>query len=348
MHSLKTNHFIIYKGIFFLSIFLLSCSSNSESNDDLSDLIEEIDKNETGECTVTCEAGVTLNTVTCECEDVYPLSDPTNTQGWVINEEISDEFDAEVLDEDKWHIQGKGGVYVSNFIGRAPSEFSINNVQQEDGKLKIISKWEPDFDFNKTKTQTVGGVVYKYENITTAALVGKRYFKYGYMEIKSKSANAPVTSSFWTTTPSTETHKSELDMFETFGGHKTSDSWRKRLKYNAISWDPNNKYYLPDGLGPAYTTNIQVPHNTADGFHVYGFEWAPDYIKVYIDGVLHSNGNLTKALVTNNGTDPERWVTDVDYKIWLDSETFPWLGLPTADDLPATYEIEYVRVWQKD
>ena len=78
------------------------------------------------------------------------------------------------------------------------------------------------------------------------------------------------------------------------------------------------------------------------------FEWSPNYIKIYVDGILHPDGNITKALVTNNGTDNDRWVTDVPYKIWFDSETFPWLGLPVEADLPADYEIEYVRVWQNN
>ncbi|MEJ7736808.1 MAG: hypothetical protein WKF97_05210 [Chitinophagaceae bacterium] len=33
--------------------------------------------------------------------------------------------------------------------------------------------------------------------------------------------------------------------------------------------------------------------------------------------------------------------------IWIDSETFPWHGVPAKEDLPVDYEVEYVRVWQK-
>lgn len=275
----------------------------------------------------------------------FPLSDQKNEGSWVLNTDISDEFDANVLDEDKWQIQGKNDVYKSNFIGRAPSQFSINNAIIQDNKLKILTKWEPDFDFHPTRTQTVNGVVYKYENITTAAVISKKQFKYGYMEIKCKSANTQITSSFWTT----GLRSSELDMFEMFGGHKTSASWRKRLKFNIISWDPDNYYYLPNNNGPVYTDNIQVENNTADDFHVYGFEWTSEYIKIYVDGELHPEGTITKAALTNNGANPEKWVTDTDYWVWFDSETFPWLGIPTASDLPtpAEYQIEYIRVWQK-
>lgn len=269
----------------------------------------------------------------------FPLSDQMNTGNWALNTEISDEFEAP-LDETKWLIQGRNGEFQSNFRGRPPSQFSVNNAIVEDGKLKIVTKWEPDYNFNPKTNSNTGE---EFKDITTAAVISKKQFKYGYMEIKSKSANAPITSSFWTTGKNT----SELDMFETFGGHKTNTSWRKRLKFNMISWDPNNTYYQPNGNGPVFTQNIQVDNNTADDFHVYGFDWTPEYIKVYYDGVLLPEYTVLKSELTNNGANPERWVTDSNYWVWFDSETFPWLGLPTEADLPAEYEIEYLRVWQK-
>ena len=43
------------------------------------------------------------------------------------------------INENKWLIQGKNNEYRSNFIGRALSQFSIDNAIIEDKKLKIIS-----------------------------------------------------------------------------------------------------------------------------------------------------------------------------------------------------------------
>ena len=320
--------------VMLLSIITYSCSSNDEPNSDSDMGMDPVDD----------DPG--------DPDPVYnpdlPLSDQEDAGNWLLNTEVSDEFNGATLNEDKWQIQGKNGVYKSNFIGRAPSQFSIDNAIVEDNMLKILTKWEPDFPFSSTPQNGVD-----YENITTAAVISKTLFLYGYMEVRVKSANAEVTSSFWTTGPgagSSVPNKSELDMFEMFGGHKTNANWKKRLKFNMISWEPNNTYYLPDGNGPAYTRNIQADENTADDFHVYGFEWTSEYIKVYIDGVLHPSGTFTKAQVTNNGAEPDRWVTDVAYWIWFDSETFPWLGIPEASDLvtPAEYQIDYIRVWQNN
>lgn len=271
-----------------------------------------------------------------------PLSDAQNNGNWELNTDISDEFNDGTLDLVKWQIQGTDGIYKSNFIGRAPSQFNPNNAIVEDNKLKILTKWEPSFPFSTTPQDGVA-----YENITTAAVISKAQFHYGYMEIRSKAAKAEITSSFWTTG-----YRSEMDMFEMFGDTDPGEAninWRKRLKFNMISWEPSNPYYLPDGNGPAHTRNIQADDNTADDFHVYGFEWTDQYVKVYIDGVLHTNGSILKSDITNNGLDPERWVTDVPYWIWFDSETFPWLGIPEQADLlnPAEYEIDYIRIWGK-
>ena len=197
-----------------------------------------------------------------------PLSDADNAGGWIFKDDLSDEFEDAALNENKWHIQGKEGDYKSNFVGRPPSQFSINNVRLEDGKLKIQTRWEPDYPFSPTTHPTSGET---FENITTAAVIGKKHFRYGYMEIKCKSANAPITSSFWTTSNSGEPAASELDMFEMFGGHKTSADWRKRLKFNIISWDDDNPYYFRTFNGSTYSDNIQITNNTADNFHVYGF-----------------------------------------------------------------------------
>ncbi len=266
----------------------------------------------------------------------FPLSDQSNTGNWELNTEISDEFNDGFLDGTRWQIQGENGIYKSNFIGRAPSQFSTQNAIVEDNKLKILTKWDPGFPFSDI---TENGVA--YENITTAAVISRKKFHYGYMEIRSKAAKAEVTSSFWTTG-----FQSELDMFEMFGDTdpgEASINWRKRLKFNLISWNPNNPYYSYNGNGPAHTRNIQVEHNTAEDFNVYGFEWTSEYIKIYINGILHPEGTVLRSELGE-----DRWTTNVPYWIWFDSETFPWLGIPERLDLltPAKYEIDYVRIWE--
>ena len=48
----------------------------------------------------------------------FPLSDQTNSGNWTLNTEVSDEFEGTVIDETKWLVQGRNGVFESNHKGR--------------------------------------------------------------------------------------------------------------------------------------------------------------------------------------------------------------------------------------
>ena len=262
---------------------------------------------------------------------ILPLSDPDNNGNWVLKEEVSDEFDTAPLDEEKWLIQGRNGEYQSNFIGRAPSQFSTENVRIEDGKLKLETRWEPDFEFSGNVQTYPNGDTYKYENITTAAVISKKQFLYGYMEIKCKAADASITSSFWTTG-----QNSELDVFEFIGN--PAQSWKEHLKreykYSIHDWSPGA------GGERVWGDTTVLNWEVASEFHVYGCEWDAENLKFYADGKLVKHVTKTEL--------GDAWVLTKPLWVWVDSETFPWHGLPVEADLPVDYEIEYIRVWQKE
>ena len=284
----------------------------------------------------------------------FPLSDQKNDGGWVLNTQMSDEFEGEVLDQNKWLIQGTNGVYQSNFHGRAPSQFSTNNVRLENGMLKMETRWEPNYDFKPTHDRDGN----KYENITTAAIITKNEFKYGYIEVKSKAADAEITSSLWATGNLTE-----LDFFEMFGDHKQSS---KQHKEKELWWSIHDWSSAGQGR-TTYTEYLDLGYRVADDFHVYGFEWDETGIKVYVDGNLISSASVAQINtyddVTNNkggNGAAENYVVTKPIKIWLDQETFPWHGVPNSlEDLEANspagentdgivdFEVAYLRVWQK-
>ncbi|OEJ99037.1 glycoside hydrolase [Flavivirga aquatica] len=274
----------------------------------------------------------------------YPLSDQENSGNWVLNTEVSDEFEGATLDETKWLIQGRNGEFQSNFVGRAPSQFSTDNVRLEDGKLKLETRWEPNYNFSP-KVAKDGT---KYENITTAAVITKKEFTYGYMEVKSKAADAEITSSFWATGNNTE-----FDFFEMFGDHKQTNKLDKdrELWWSIHDWSSSEKN------NTTYTEHHDLGFRVADDFHVYGYEWSADGVIIYIDGKLFKN--VTRAEINayddtkegGNGA-KENFVITKAIKIWFDQETFPWHGVPDSmqevgGDGSVDFEIEYLRVWQK-
>lgn len=259
-------------------------------------------------------------------EKVFPASDPANTGHWVLNPDVSDEFTHQTLDTNKWLVQGTNDEYKSRWIGRAPSQFSTDNVRVEEGKLKLQTRWEPEFSFSETPDKD--GIV--YENITTAAVICKKSFHYGYMEIKCKAADASITSSFWATGKG-----SELDIFE-FNGRPSlmgKAHIEKEMMFTMINWNRGAK------VRRSWRGSHELDWRVADEFHVYGCEWNEDYLKFYADGTFVSQ--VTREELG------EAWVLTNPLSIWVDSETFPWQGIPSELDLPADYEIEYIRVWQK-
>ncbi|TYA92120.1 T9SS type A sorting domain-containing protein [Seonamhaeicola marinus] len=273
-----------------------------------------------------------------------PMSDPTNADGWTLNTTISDEFNGSELDKTKWWILGENGDYRNKWKGRAPGQYAPHNVKVEGGELVLTSQWEPTFNFaNEIHQGTYYGGSASDDNskpITHACVMSETFFKYGYMEIRAKLADAPVMSAFWTTG-----YHSEIDMIEIMGklpiGNPTNRpaDLRRRYRTNMINWDPD----IPSNH-QNWKVEDDMNVNLAEAYHVYGFEWDEDYIKTYLDGVLVRHA--TRAELEAN----DQWRHDTPQELWFDNEVFSWYGLPSQADLatPAEFKIDYVRIWQKN
>lgn len=296
---------------------------------------------------------LTLLTVLLTCSysmaQDFPLSDPSNQGKWILNGDFSDEFEGAALNKTRWHLQGescigtpgcRNGKWFNNFKGRWPAEFTPDNAWVEGGKLILETRWDPDYDFldecdpNQNNSYCYG----KDLNgdplpITTAAVNTLKEFTYGYMEIYSKAADAEITSSFWTIGGG-----GEIDMFEMFGKYENAGRKHKEkeLKFNMIEWNT--------GFEPRYDTFIKTDWRVADSFHVYGYEWDNTSITLYIDGVFIQKFT---AADFNKGSGTE-WFFNTPERLWVDQEVFYWNGLPNQADLPAQFQIEYIRVWQKE
>ena len=134
--------------------------------------------------------------------DAYPLSDQDNQGGWVKFEPLSDEFEAQELDLDKWNR----GLYW--WKGRQPASFSDKNVTVADGKLRLTMRKEqvPE-EFEKLG----------YKDYTSAALHSKLRSGYGYYEVKAKPMNSAGSSSFWFQVEDVPGWLTEIDVFEIGG-----------------------------------------------------------------------------------------------------------------------------------
>lgn len=264
--------------------------------------------------------------------DFQPHTDPGNVGEWTLIENVSDEFGGANLDKGKWRIQGEDGHYENRFKGRAPSQFAPGNVSVRDGMLRILSKWDPSFEFAKERNNGL-----RYENITTGAIISREKFLHGYLETRCKAATGPISSSFWTTGVG-----GELDVFEHWGANSKGVDATRRYHSSFHDWRKGSPT-----IGKRIWTNVHsLDFGVGEDFHVYGFEWAKDYFKIYVDG------GLVRTVTREEIGD--RWVVDSPQKVWFDSEVFPWAVKPAslkASDYPGDgleFVVDYVRVWQRE
>ena len=115
-----------------------------------------------------------------------------------------------------------------------------------------------------------------------------------------------------------------------------------------VGYDPNvvvstihcNKY---NNGGTAIESARRTVSTAQSDFHVYGMEWTADHMTFYVDG--------EKLLTYNNdGTGKDAWPFDAAfYPILNLAWGGAWGGLQGVDAtcLPATMEVDYVRVFQK-
>jgi beta-glucanase (GH16 family) len=145
-----------------------------------------------------------------------------------------------------------------------------------------------------------------------ATSLRREKFSYGYFEIRAKLPKGPgIWPAFWLTNDSTL----EIDGLEMLGDRPT------RI-YQTLH---ENKHMI-------YSVYHDGPDYSA-GFHTYGIDWQPGYVKWYIDGVL-----------TNTYTAP--MPSDPLYICLNTAVGGAWPGSPTSETtFPQCYDIDYVRVY---
>ena len=243
--------------------------------------------------------------------DSLPLSHQQDAELWEKYQPMSDEFDRDFLDTNKW---------VRNlewWKGREPALFKAENVTVSGGQLKLTMRHEPVPE----RFRQSG-----YHDYTSAALHSKDRTCYGYFEVKARPMNSAGSSSFWFQGDSVPGWATEIDVFE-IGGKAPRNENKYNMTLHVFATPAKRKHW---SLG----THWDAPWRLAEDFHVYGLEWDKQDIKYYVDGVLVRQVQNT------------HWQQPL-YLIF-DSETMPeWFGMPNDNDLPSTFSIQYVRAWKR-
>ena len=244
-----------------------------------------------------------------------------------------DEFDTDKLDENKWCFERSMGG------GDRIYDNSEKNCRVEDGNLHLQVHATDDPEFPYTLPE---GVTTKYT----------MNWKYGYLEMRAKVPyRHGAWPSFWAlsrTVFKKAPWMSEIDIFEVFSDdrHPVANLHKWMGAHATLSGGEGS-------LSRAY--EFKDYENLNNEYHVYGFEWNPEFTIFYVDGeefkrfpIDPVNGNFQYNVV-----DGVMGFHDFHY-VLINNEIFTPKGswrpepflLNENDPLPIDYYVDYIRLYQ--
>ncbi len=230
---------------------------------------------------------------------------------------FNDDFDGDTLDTTKWGYNYSWG-HSHNHAAWCAEE----NVIVKDGilTLKGENKQHPDAvgkqgTFNNKK----------YDIVYTSGAVNTHHkynFDYGYFEARMKM---PTGKGMWP------------------AWWMLKDGWPPEIDMLEVLCSKPNELHVNFHYGPAWNEHysheqvLDLGYSTSEDFHTYGFEWTPDYMRYYVDGVQVGHDFTSKSAIKE--------ATGM-YMI-LNLAIDGWDGAPDeTTQWPAEFSIDYVRAWQ--
>lgn len=290
----------------------------------------------------TGEKGETTLTVTCDKNESAATRNATVT---ITYQEGSATFEISQLSDEI--VAPEGYTLVWN------DEFNDPTMTMPDESQWWYEVWDPGRVNNELQRYIKG----KRDGVVTAEIEGgmlkihavkvgnevwsarintSNYWTYGYFEARLKLPKGKGTwPAFWMM-PQTGGENwpacGEIDIMEEVGVNPNyTSSSIHCAAYNHTIRTQKTKEVLTPGA--------------EDEFHVYALEWTEDYIKTYVDGKLLLN------FPNDHAGDPKTWPFNKNFGLKLNlAWGGDWGGMKGVDEsaLPTTYEIDYVRVFQKN
>ena len=216
-----------------------------------------------------------------------------------------------------WYETGAGGWgnnELQNYIAAASGKDTCAMIS--DGTLKIIAR--------KSGTE-----------VRSVRMNSSQSWTYGYFEARLKLPVGKGTwPAFWMMPKNFKAwpDDGEIDIMEEVG-----------YRPNYVSSSVHCKAYY-HSIGTQKTAETYIATAQTD-FHVYAVEWTDEYIKGYADGKLYFE-------FRNDGTgNKDTWPFNAPFYLKLNlAWGGNWGGAQGVDEsfLPAVYEVDYVRVYQKN
>ena len=238
-----------------------------------------------------------------------------------------DNFDGPGLNRNDWNVELHEPGWVNEELQKYVD--SEENIFFENGNLVI----------RPVKSTVNGKIHYTSGRISTQ---NKRDFTYGVFEARLKVPEGNgFLPAFWLMATDENVYGQwprcgEIDIMEVHG----SDT---RTTYGTIHYGNPHRQ--------SQATRTLRNGTFADSFHTFAVKWEPGEISWYVDGFLIHRENEWHSITEGQGEITYPAPFDQPFYIILNLAVGgSWVGYPdrTTDFKNARYEIDYVRVWQKE
>lgn len=232
---------------------------------------------------------------------------------------FEDDFTNKKLDKKSWY-PGLPYDWNSSSLNEESQSYHEKNIELEHGILKLVMKREEVLGLKNGKEKEFS---YSSGAISTKNQI---YQTYGIFEVRAKLS--PVLGSwpaFWLMPENENIYKpigAEIDIFENLA------KWGEKIQFG-IHYDGYGKDHQTWNTGKVPVSGI------FDDFHTYSLYWDPDRLTLYIDDQFI--GEYTGPAVPTSS-----------HYIIINNALGGWGGYIDDDKLPASMEIDYVRVYQFD
>ncbi len=228
-----------------------------------------------------------------------------------------------------------------NYIGLPDSAFwdyEEGLVRNNEAQYYTVSRKENAWVDNGVLTITARREDYQGANYTSASLksAGKMDWQYGRFEIRAKiDVRNGMWPAWWMLGYGKWPENGEIDIMEYYRGKILANAaWKKNdnQKWTA-SWDSSSR---------SLSSLKNINPNWENEFHVWSMDWNSNTIRLYVDGALMNEVDLS-GIQNPDGGKPFDNLKYMLVNLAIGGNNG---GDPSNTVFPAKYEVDYIRVYQ--